>query len=142
MATEPYVVTISRHRLWIEEPHTLVVKADGDMSVEDVRGIALLLHKIGRGDDPVILLQDMTKAGAFPASAREVLMREPQAHRVAVVISYGANFHVRVILTMLARALGWIRRDMPRMIFAANEAEARVILEAERERLRIQLPTA
>ena len=142
MAIEHDIVRIGRHRLWIEEPYTLVIMADGDMNVDDARSMALLASKIGQGNGPIIILQDMTKAGGFPASARELVIREPQAQRLAAVISYGASFHLRVILTMIVRAMGWIRRDMLRMSFAVNEAEARSVLETERERLRMQLQTA
>ena len=142
MATEHDIVRILRHRLWIEEPYTLVIKADGDMDVDGARQIADLLDKVGQGQGPIIILQDMTKAGGFPAQAREIVTRDERSRRIEVVISFGVNFHLRMILTMLGRAMGWLRRYVPRMIFAANEAEARAILETEREKFRQQSPTA
>jgi hypothetical protein len=129
------VVIISNHRAWIEEPYALVFEADGDVTGEHMTKMLDMLDIIGGGEGPVIILQDLSKCGAFTGAARKAIMEDPRTNRVTAVICINASFQMRVILTMIAKTIGVISSRASRTKLAKDQAEGRALLAAERERL-------
>lgn len=135
MTVERDIVIVGRHRVWIEEPYALMLEAHGHLAGDDLSQMRLLMDRIGDGQGPILIVQNLADAGEFQASARRGIMEDKRTERIDAVISFGANFHMRVFIGMIAKAVRLVSRRVPRTLFAANEAEARTILATERERL-------
>ena len=128
------VVSIDRHRAWIEEPNTLMINVEGDVTGDNMRQMRDMTDFIGAGNGPVIIMQDLSKAGAFTAAARKEILDDERTKRVKSVICIGASFRMRVFMTMITKALKLVNPVIPMTLFAKDEAEARNILAAERAR--------
>lgn len=135
MSVEPRVITTDQHRVWIEEPFTLVCQLDGDVTGDNLREMRNQLDFIGGGRGPVIVMQNMSKATSFSAAARKGILDDKRTARVASVICIAASFQMRVLMTMMTKAMKLIDTPMPNMLFADNETKAREILAQERARL-------
>ena len=135
MTTERDIIRIGQHRVWIEEPYALVCQIEGDMTEQDLRRMREVLDFIGGGQGRVIIMQDLSKAGAFTAGARKGIMDDKRTERVETVICIGASFQMRVFMGMITKASKLVYPRMATVMFAKDETEARGILEAERQRL-------
>lgn len=138
MTTERDIVSIDQHRVWIEEPYALVCHIEGDMTEDSLRRMRDLLDFVGGGQGPVIIMQDLSKAGAFTAGARKGIMGDKRTQRVETVICIGASFQMRVFMGMIAKASKIVYPRMAAVLFAKDETEAREILAAERRRLQAE----
>lgn len=135
MKIERDVVAIDRHRLWIEEPYALMIEVNGDLEGESFRRMRDVMAIVGGGEGPVVIVQDLSKAGAFTASARKGIMDDPRTKRVVAVICIGASFQMRVFMGMITKALKIVNPNAVKVVFAKDEAEGRAMLEAERKTL-------
>lgn len=135
MSVEPSVIAIDQHRVWIEEPFTLVCQLDGDVTGDNLRQMRDQLDFIGGGRGPVIVMQNLSKATSFSAAARKGILDDKRTVRVVAVICIAASFQMRVIMTMIVKAMKLIDTPVPSMLFADNETKAREILAQERARL-------
>jgi hypothetical protein len=138
METERDIVVIDKHRAWIEEPFTHVSQLEGDITGDNMGRILEMMEFIGGGQGPIIIMQDLSKAGAFTAAARKNIMNDPNNYRVRVVICIGASFQMRVFITMIAKATKFVDPRLATTLFAKNDSEAREMLAAERKRLQQQ----
>jgi len=129
------VVTISRHKVWIEEPYAIMVVACGDLTEADTDQLAVVMDRVGGGNGPIIFVQDMSNAGGFTVSVRQRFMRDPRVKRITNIISYGTNFSVRVFIGLVIRALKAFNRTVPAIDFVEDEAAAREVLATQRQRL-------
>ena len=135
MSVEPRVITIDQHRVWIEEPFTLVCQLNGDVTGDNLRQMRDQLDFIGGGRGPVIVMQNLSRATSFSAAARKGILDDKRTVRVVAVICIAASFQMRVIMTMIVKAMKLIDTPVPSMLFADNETKAREILAQERARL-------
>lgn len=131
------IINIDRHRVWIEEPGTLVCHIDGDVTGDNLRKMREMLDFIGEGKGPIIIMQDLSKAGAFTAAARKGIMDDKRTLRVKTVICIGASFQMRVFMSMITKALKFVYPEASLVLFAKDETEGREILARERIRLQI-----
>lgn len=129
------VVTINRHKVWIEEPYAIMVIACGDLTEADTDQLAVVMDRVGGGNGPIIFVQDMSNAGGFTVSMRQRFIRDPRVKRITDLISYGTNFSMRVFIGLVIRALKAFNRTVPAIHFVEDEAAARQALTARRERL-------
>jgi hypothetical protein len=136
METDRDIVAIDGHRAWIEQPDALLVQLSGDMTGENMGKLHEMMDRMGDGQGPVIIMQDLSKAGAFTAAARKGIMANKRTHRITSVICIGASFQMRVFMTMISKALKFLNPMVSRTLFAKDEAEGRELLAAERERLK------
>lgn len=136
MKAERDVVVIDRHRAWVEEPYALVMQLDGDIKGDHQAKLLDMLDFVGGGEGPIVIMQDLSAAGAFTAAARKAIIDDPRTVRVATVICIGANFQMRVLLTMILKGIKFVKPRVPVISFARDEAEARELLASERERLK------
>lgn len=135
MSVEPRVITTDQHRVWIEEPFTLVCQLNGDVTGDNLRQMRDQLDFLGGGRGPVIVMQNLSRATSFSAAARKGILDDKRTVRVVAVICIAASFQMRVIMTMIVKAMKLIDSPVPSMLFADNETKAREILAQERARL-------
>lgn len=135
MSAERDIVTIDQHRVWIEEPYALVCQLEGDITESALKRMRDVLEFVGGGRTPVIIVQDLSRAGAFTAGARKGIMDDPRTRRVESVICIGASFQMRVFMSMITKALKLVNPRIPRVLFTKDEAEGRAVLAVEREQL-------
>lgn len=136
MAEERDIVTIDRHRVWIEEPYALVLQCEGDITGDNFHRMREMMDYIGNGQGPIIIVQDLSQAGAFSVTARKGMMADERTRRVRSVICIGASFQMRVFLTMIAKATKLVNPIPVTVLFAKNDAESREFLAAERTRFK------
>jgi hypothetical protein len=127
------VRSIGPHRVWIEPPDVLHTQIDGDIKGEHVQGLLDALAAFPRGQR-IYVLRDARRGGVPSREAREQLVKDLPIDHVTAVISYGAPFQARVILTMLGHAMRVLRPSHPRFLFVDTEADARALIEADRAR--------
>lgn len=125
---------VGLHWAKLEQPDTIFVEINGDISAEDIRGLLVHVARLGDGEGPVYFVQDLSKLGSFRAAARTEIAKDPRTARVAVVVCIGASFHVRVIMSMIDRALKFVRPTTPLILFATDMAEARALVAAEKQK--------
>lgn len=138
MDTDRDVLVVDKHRAWIEEPYALVLQLEGDITGDNLRRMREMMDFIGAGQGPVVIMQDLSKAGAFTAAARKGIMDDERTKRVKTVICIGASFQMRVFITMITKALKIVDPRVALTLFAKEETEAREMLAAERKRLQQQ----
>jgi hypothetical protein len=126
---------IGEHRLHAEGSDTLVVTFNGDVKPEHMTAVYDAVEALGGETGAVIVLQDVSNMGAFPAATRKVVGNDRRSLQVKSVISYGASFHVRVLFTMVQKGIRLVRPDNAPLHYVATEADARKKLAEERARI-------
>lgn len=135
MQAEPQIETYGRHLLWIEEPDTVFMDLDGDITSENILDFLAPVARLGEAGRPVILVQDLSKVGSFTAGARKAITDDLRSSHIKLVISVGASFQLRVVLSMINKTARMLNRELAETVFAKDLAEARAMLPAERARL-------
>jgi hypothetical protein len=135
MAIEREIIAISQHQVWIDEPFTLVCDLNGEVTGDDLRQMREVLDYVGAGNGPIIVMQNLSKATSFSSAARKGILDDERTRRVVSVICIAASFQMRVIMTMIMKAMKLIDTPVPNMLFADNETKARELLAQERARL-------
>ncbi|HMY21806.1 MAG TPA: hypothetical protein PKA58_36030 [Polyangium sp.] len=135
MAIEREIIAISQHKVWIDEPFTLVCDLNGEVTGDDLRRMREVLDYVGAGNGPIIVMQNLSKATSFSSAARKGILDDERTRRVVSVICIAASFQMRVIMTMIMKAMKLIDTPVPNMLFADNETKARELLAQERARL-------
>ena len=130
------VVNIDGHRAWIEEPYALVSHIEGELTDDHMGRMRDMMDFIGGGQGPVVIVQDLSKAGEFTSAARKGVLKDERSKRITTVICIGASFQTRVFVTMIGKAMKLVNPKITTTLFAKNDAEAREMLAAERERLK------
>lgn len=125
--------SIGPHLAWVEPPDILHTRIDGDITQDHVKELldALTTFPQSRG---IYILRDARGGGIPTREAREALVKGLPLDQIAAVISYGASFQARTLLTMLNHAMRVLRPRAPRFVFAETEAEARTFIAADRAR--------
>jgi actin-related protein len=102
---------------------------------EQLKRMREMIDYVGDGQGPVIIVQELSGAGAFTAGARRGIIEDSRTDRIKSVICIGASFQMRVFMGMIINALKTFRPNFPVMLFARNPQEGQEILAAERKRL-------
>lgn len=114
------------HRVRVEPPDVLYLRLDGDVDVEHMKKfIDVVLGFPG----VVHILRDARKSRLVTAPAREFMMKNMPKGKVVSFISFGAPFHARTVISMLAKASRLIHHDAPIVKFVNTEVEARVCID-------------
>jgi len=121
------------HGVRVELPDVLFLRLDGDVDLEHMR---VFLEVIAEFPGDVHVLRDARKSRVVKARAREFMMKQMPKGKVVSFISFGAPFHARTVITMLAKAIRLIHNDSPVVVFTGTEAEARVLIDEIRQRRR------
>jgi len=97
------------------------------------------LEALGSGRRMLVLM-DTSNTRGLPSESRKAAVEDPRAKYIGALAILGAPFPVRVMVTMLHKAMRIIQKDNRPTAFFEDEASARVWLYAQRPMLaRVQL---
>lgn len=138
----PYGLVPEVHpgRVLVEPPDLLWVIWEGHTTLAQMVAVYAFLETFARGAGSVYLLQDLSGARGLAPEARRLVATDERTTLLAANACYGAPFHVRVMATMVERAIRLIRGAVVPVAFVSSEAEARIWLDAQRDRRRGSAP--
>ena len=117
---------VGPHRLTLELPDVLYMRLDGDVNVDHMRAF---LEVISEFPGQVHVLRDARKSRSVTAQAREFMLKNMPKGKAASFISFGAPFHARTVISMLAKAIRLLLHDSPIVGFTNTEMEARAWID-------------
>ncbi len=92
------------------------------------------------GGRPHFVSADLSQLTMIDSDARELAAKDTRMHAVMRVAMLGATFHIRVVVSMVTKAMElFYQQQRGKMRFFDNEAEAQAWLEQERTRLGFDL---
>jgi hypothetical protein len=132
------VNTKGRHTI---EPHTLqVVGTDvifirwmGDITPEHAHAVNAVLGAMPIPGRSVFMVQDVLKLGAIPPDTRRILAADKNISRIRQMVIINADFKMRVLYTMLHKALLALRAIDCDMEFVVSQPQAMRFVEHVRE---------
>lgn len=108
----------------------------GDVSPEEIYALGKIFATRPHHGCGVFLVQDHAKLGSMTPSARKAITNDPNSLLIRDVVIYNASFHLRIIMTMIQKAMQTFRPgENAAMTFCDSEADAMQFVEAERQRL-------
>ncbi|MBK9266446.1 MAG: hypothetical protein IPM54_42495 [Polyangiaceae bacterium] len=122
---------VGRHRLTIEPPDLIYLHIDGDVDLEHIKAFVAAIRELP-SSTKVYVLRDARKSGLITLRAREYVLKHVESGRVGAFISFGAPFHVRTMITMIAKAVRLLRDGSLVVGFTDTEAEARAWIDRVR----------
>lgn len=128
-------VWIGTHRLRFTPPDTIRLWWKGTACRHDFLRILewSTVQLVGR---PYFVIADLSQLTNIEADARELAARDTRMHDIMRVAMLGASFHIRVVVSMITRAMElFYKEQRGKMRFFDNEADALAWLKAERTRL-------
>lgn len=123
---------VGLHRFRFEPPDVLFMHFEGPIQVAEFHefyAAALKLNSDGR----IYLVRDARHGGLLDAKVRTAVIKNVDPERVAAIVSYGSSFQLRVIVTMLIKAMRTFRKSAPPVIFVDSEDEARAWIATHRK---------
>jgi hypothetical protein len=124
-------ISVGPHRYVVEGLGVVHLHLVGNLELPHARQILPLINGIS-APKGVYLLRDARSAGTIAPDAREFISKNMRPGSVVATVSYGASFHTRTVLTMVARAIRAFNKSVPIVVFTATEAEARAWIEKHR----------
>jgi hypothetical protein len=135
---------MTEHRTVEHQIGAHLIRREGDVLLSTVRGaftpedaaayfhiVEQVLAEHGR----YFMLIDMSRADTIPAETRRASAEFGKAHPAAGVVVWGSNFAVRVLFTLVVRAISVFRPDAGTLVFVRSEEEARAWVEGRRAAL-------
>lgn len=122
---------IGPHRLRFEPPDVLYMYFEGSVDVAHFHEFYALATTL-IPQNPIYIVRDTHGGGLLNAKTRSAVINTVDPTRVAAIISYGSSFQLRVIVTMLLKAMRTFKRSAPQAIFVDSEEEARAWIAANR----------
>lgn len=83
-------------------------------------------------DRPIYVLRDASGGGELGAKTRARIIELAQPHLLGGIVNYGASFHMRVVVTMLLKAIRAFKHSIPDVAFVETESEGRAWIDARR----------
>jgi hypothetical protein len=123
---------IGRHRIRIEPPDLCFVTNNGDISIEDAAALMSRVGAVAGVNRRVFLLFDVTRSGNMAPEARKAVVDTLGKLPVGGIAIFGATFTIRVVATLILKAIGIIYPSAPAAHFFSSEAEARAWLSERR----------
>jgi SpoIIAA-like len=128
--------SIGAHSLCLEPPDTLRIVMVGDLSAAEAAALFDTIHDLSNGLSHFFALTDVTGAGGISPGARSIVRERTPSTRLRGTAVFGASFHLRVIATLVAKAVTTVKRDFDAPItFFETEDEARAWIEKRRGEL-------
>jgi hypothetical protein len=125
-------ISIGMSRVRFEPPDTVLEVLVGDLSgPEMARILDASAPWVETGQD-IYFLVDLSKVGAFSADAREAVRKRRKQPNIRGAVMFGASFHMRVVATIVHRALMLLDKATYGVHFADTEEQARARIEALR----------
>lgn len=126
--------SIGPHRFRFEPPDVIHVWLDdSDVKPEEYDAFYATATRLVP-DRPVYVLRDGRQGGDISAKSRARIIEISNPQRLAAVVSYGASFRRRIIVSMLMRALRTFKNAAPDAAFFDTESEARAFIAMHRTR--------
>lgn len=126
---------VGEHRLRFIPPDTIRLWWKGRCSRTDFEGI-LEWSTRQTGGRPYFVIADLSQLAMIDSDAREFAAKDTREHAIQRVAMLGASFHIRVVVSMVTRAMILFHHEQRgKMRFFDNEAEAQAWLKQERTRL-------
>jgi hypothetical protein len=125
---------IGQHTVGFEAP-LFTIRAGGDLTPADVRGIARFMNERAAGLPYVMMLGDVRRLGAIPPETRKETLKVGGKLSYGGIATFGATFQVRILTKLILGAAKLLigRGSVPIRYFD-TEAEARAwLLEGMRE---------
>lgn len=127
-------VPLGSHRIDLIGPDLVIARWIGDVGVQDILDLVRLVKARPHGGSGVFVIFDLRRGGHIGPEARKVSSSDTIFQSVREVVTFGASFHIRVIVTMLMKAVQ-LRRGgerTKRMTFVDTEAEALALVDEAR----------
>jgi hypothetical protein len=127
----------------IEPPDVCLWRLVGPVSADTMRELYEVQWQFSQGKPYLLVLVDLSRVGPVSREARKVSAEGPrngQTMPVRGTAVFGASFHVRVLMTLVTKALRVMypetAADNPTAYFE-TEADARAWLDERRRRTRL-----
>jgi hypothetical protein len=123
---------IGQHRIWLEDG-LVVARLVGPFTGVDAPPFHAFLDEVFAASGPLFMLADMAAMSGFEAEARRYTAAWNAKRRIGAVALIGTSTAVRVMASLLVRAIQVVNRRPPAPVeFFKDEAEARRWLTAKR----------
>jgi hypothetical protein len=120
----------------LEPPDVCFAAFVGDIDASVMRRMNEELWRVAHEKPYIFLLLDHSRTGSVSSEARKLAAEGTRNLRVVGVASFGASFPVRVVVSLLARAHAFFRKETAMDLhFFRDEAEARAWIEERRRAL-------
>ncbi|MDI1483810.1 STAS/SEC14 domain-containing protein [Polyangium sp. y55x31] len=129
------ILDIGTHRARFDPPDIIRVWWNGPSGVSEIDTLYTWSAERLPDGTPYFVVADMTGLVEVGPAARKAAAGDPRAHRVAGIAIIGANFHMRVLMGMISKALRlFYGQRRFQMEFFEREDEALAWVAAERAR--------
>jgi hypothetical protein len=129
---------IQRHRFRLEEPDVLHMHFSGNIELEQFDQFFDTSMRL-IPDRPIYFLRDVHEGGMLDSKTRSRIIKTVDPRRIAAIVSYGGSFQLKVIVTMLIKALRIFKHSAPDVAFVDTETQARTWIDTHRaNRARIE----
>ncbi|MDI1480010.1 STAS/SEC14 domain-containing protein [Polyangium sp. y55x31] len=125
----------SAHRVTFEPPDLVVLSLHGPIEPDEMVALYDLLEGVA-GGQPVMLLSDVSRSSGPTTQARKIAAKDPRAKLMGPMAMVGANFQVRVVVSMLETAARLMQGKTSPTEFFDDEETARAWLAEQRASLR------
>jgi hypothetical protein len=120
------------HFIRIEHPDVLFMRLHGPVELEHFQ----IFHQAMAEIPPptrLYLLRDARNGGFVTPEARAYISRHSVIDRIEAVVSFGATFQTRTVMTMMNRAMRTFHSKEPDIMFTDDETAARLWINAHRK---------
>jgi len=122
---------IGPHKFRFEPPDVLFMYFSGPVEADQFHEFYATAMKL-KSEGQIYIVRDTRNGGLLDAKTRAAVIKTVDPKRVAAIISYGSSFQLRVVVTMLTKAMRTFKRSAPQAIFVNSEDEARTWIAAHR----------
>lgn len=122
------------HEAWTQGVDVAHIVWRGDVSAEDVAAGAAAFELVPQQKQGFFLVLHVAEEGQMSSAARKAITSDPRSSLVREVIVVGANFHTRVVLGMISKALAVLGTGQAPMTLVATEEEVEPLLERLRRK--------
>jgi hypothetical protein len=120
------------HLMRVEHPDVLFLRLRGPVEVAHFEMFHQAMDEI-RFPTRLYLLRDARNGGFVTPEARAYISRHSIIDRIEAVVTFGASFQTRTVMTMMNRAMRTFHSREPEITFADDEIKARKWVENHRK---------
>lgn len=115
----------------VEQPDVLFLRLFGPVEREHFQMFHQAMREVP-ASTRMYLLRDARQGGFVTPDARAYISRHAVIERIEAVISFGASFQTRTVMTMMNRAMRTFHGREPEIAFAEDESSARIWIDKHR----------
>jgi hypothetical protein len=123
---------IGLHRFRFEPPDVLFMHFEGPVQAAEFHEFYATALKL-KPEGQIFLVRDARHGGLLDSKMRTAVINTADPERLAAIITYGSSFQLRVVVTMLAKAMRVIRKSVPLVVFVDSEDDARAWIATHRK---------